>query len=83
MKSWTERLISHVETVLQPNPSKLIFSGKIIIKYLFLDERLEDFILTKFDQKQTNKPNIIEQLGQSMTEAGNDFGPSTQYGMNN
>jgi len=46
-----------------------------------LDERLEDFILTKFDQKQTNKTNIIEQLGQCMSEAGNDFGPSTQYGM--
>jgi hypothetical protein len=48
-----------------------------------LDERLEDFILTKFDQKQTNKRNIIEQLGQCMSEAGNDFGPSTQYGMIN
>jgi hypothetical protein len=24
-KSWTERLISHVETVLQPNPSEDIF----------------------------------------------------------
>lgn len=59
------------------------YSRKIIIKYLVLDERLEDFILTKFDQKQTNKPNIIEQLGQSMSEAGNDFGPSTQYGMRN
>lgn len=44
-----------------------------------LDERLEDFILTKLDQK-TNKQNIIEQLGQSMVEAGHDFGPSTQYG---
>jgi endophilin-B len=41
---------------------------------------LEDFILTKFDQKQTNKPNIIEQLGQCMTDAGNEFGPSTPYG---
>jgi len=41
---------------------------------------LEDFILTKLDQKQTNKPNIIEQLGQCMSEAGNDFGPTTAYG---
>ncbi|CAF0740281.1 unnamed protein product [Adineta steineri] len=64
IKQCTERLISHVETVLQPNPN----------------ERLEDFVLTKLDQKTTNKPNIIEQLGQCMNEAGNDFGSSTQYG---
>lgn len=47
-----------------------------------LDERLEDFILTKLDQKSWNKPNIYEQLGHCMCEAGNDFGPSTQYGKN-
>ena len=41
---------------------------------------MEDFILTKLDQKQTNKPNIVEQLGQCMVDAGNEFGPSTQYG---
>lgn len=55
---------------------------KLIMKKILnfsLDERLEDFILTKLDQK-TNKQNIIEQLGQSMVEAGHDFGPSTQYG---
>ncbi|CAF3737589.1 unnamed protein product [Rotaria socialis] len=63
-KLWTERLASHVETVLQPN----------------INERLEEFILTKLDQKTVNKPNIYEQLGQCMCEAGNDFGPSTQYG---
>ncbi|CAF3014198.1 unnamed protein product [Rotaria socialis] len=62
-KAWTERLISNVSIFLQPNPN----------------ERLEDFILTKFDQK-TNKQNIVEQLGQCMVEAGNDFGSSTQYG---
>jgi endophilin-B len=63
-KLWTEKLTSHVETVLQPNPN----------------ERLEDFILTKLDQKSLNKANIYEQLGHCMCEAGNDFGPSTQYG---
>ena len=47
---------------------------------MYVDERLEDFILTKLDQKQTNKPNIIEQLGQCMNEAGNEFGSTTQYG---
>jgi endophilin-B len=47
---------------------------------LLIDERLEDFILTKLDQKALNKPNIHEQLGHCMCEAGNDFGPSTQYG---
>ncbi|CAF3672859.1 unnamed protein product [Rotaria sordida] len=63
-KIWTERLTSHVETILQPN----------------INERLEEFILTKLDQKSLNKPNIHEQLGHCMCEAGNDFGPSTQYG---
>lgn len=63
-KFWTEKLTSNVESVLQPNPN----------------ERLEDFILTKLDQKSTNKPNIYEQLGHCMYEAGNDYGPSTQYG---
>ena len=83
-KQWTERLTSHVETVLQPNPSKLsLFSLSFSVNFLIcfvLDERLEDFILTKLDQKALNKPNIVEQLGQCMCEAGNDFGPSTQYG---
>ncbi|CAF1035251.1 unnamed protein product, partial [Didymodactylos carnosus] len=63
-KIWTERLSQHVEGVLQPNPN----------------ERLEDFILTKLDQKVVNKPNNLEILGQVMCDAGNDFGPSTQYG---
>jgi len=36
--------------------------------------------LTKLDQKSINKPNIYEQLGHCMYEAGNDYGPSTQYG---
>lgn len=56
------------------------FFGEKRYILLFLDERLEDFILTKLDQKATNKSNIYEQLGYSMCEAGNDFGPSTQYG---
>jgi hypothetical protein len=47
---------------------------------VFPDERLEDLILTKLDQKTTTKPNVIEQLGQCMCEAGNDFGHSTPYG---
>ncbi len=82
-KLWTERLTSHVETVLQPNPSKKIFFLIIRTHYSFLlDERLEDFILTKLDQKALNKSNIYEQLGHCMCEAGNDFGPSTQYGNN-
>ena len=48
---------------------------------MILDERLEDFILTKFDQKTLQKPNIIEQLGQCMTEAGHEFSPSNPYGI--
>ncbi|CAF3493126.1 unnamed protein product [Rotaria sp. Silwood1] len=65
-KAWTERLISNIEIFLQPNPN----------------ERLEDFILTKLDQKTItpHKPNIIEQLGQCMIEAGNEFGQTKQYG---
>ncbi len=82
-KLWTEKLTSHVETVLQPNPSKKIFFLMTIKinALLILDERLEDFILTKLDQKSLNKANIYEQLGHCMCEAGNDFGPSTQYGI--
>ena len=80
-KLWTERLTAHVETVLQPNPSKSIDHRSITDSKLHsLDERLEDFILTKLDQRSWNKPNIYEQLGHCMCEAGNDFGPSTQYG---
>ena len=70
-----------MEAVLQPNPSKFISHGTKPVNFLDqLDERLEDFILTKLDQKGWNKPNIYEQLGHCMCEAGNDFGPSTQYG---
>ena len=47
----------------------------------FIGERLEEFILTKLDQKALSKPNIHEQLGHCMCEAGNDFGPSTKYGI--
>jgi hypothetical protein len=53
---------------------------KIRSTFFFIDERLEDFILTKLDQKSLNKANIHEQLGHCMCEAGNEFGPSTQYG---
>lgn len=45
-----------------------------------LDERLEDFILTKLDQKTHQKPNRIDQLALCMNEAGHEFGPSTPYG---
>ena len=76
-------MTSHVEAVLQPNPSNKIdyaTAESMYRKTFFSDERLEDFILTKLDQRSLNKPNIYEQLGHCMCEAGNDFGPSTQYG---
>jgi hypothetical protein len=52
----------------------------IVFNSFHIDERLEDFILTKLDQKTTQKIDVIEQLAQSMSESGNDFGVTTAYG---
>lgn len=70
--------------VLQPNPSNLIieiFFYSIFIKYAknILDERLEDFLLTKLDRK-VEKPNNLEILGLTFLEAGHEIGTLHPYG---
>lgn len=46
---------------------------------LFLDERIEDFVLTKLDKKIA-KPNNLEILGHCFYDSGMELGQSTQYG---
>jgi hypothetical protein len=48
-------------------------------KYLLKDERLEDFVLTKLDRKQS-KPNNLEVLGHTFEEASNEIGNQHPYG---
>jgi len=63
-KQWTERILKQTESVLQPNPNV----------------RLEEFLYEKVQGKKP--PRLVENdiLGQSMIDAGNDFGPGTGYG---
>uniref|UniRef100_F6V8Q9 Uncharacterized protein n=2 Tax=Ciona intestinalis TaxID=7719 RepID=F6V8Q9_CIOIN len=63
-KHWTEKLKSQTEASLQPNPNT----------------RMEDFVYLKLDRKPPDRVNNTEQLGLTMIEAGNDFGPGTAYG---
>jgi len=46
---------------------------------LLLDERLEDFVLTRLDRR-TTKPNNLEILGQCFVDAGYEIGNTYQYG---
>jgi len=41
---------------------------------------MEDFVYQKLDRKPPDRVNYAEQLGNTMSEAGNDFGPGTAYG---
>lgn len=43
-----------------------------------LDERLEEFVMTKLDRKAP-KPNNLEILGQCLIDAGHEIGNSYQY----
>uniref|UniRef100_H2ZNC4 Uncharacterized protein n=1 Tax=Ciona savignyi TaxID=51511 RepID=H2ZNC4_CIOSA len=63
-KHWTEKLKAQTEAALQPNPNN----------------RMEDFVYLKLDRKPPDRINNTEQLGLTMIEAGNDFGPGTSYG---
>lgn len=44
------------------------------------DVRLEEFVYEKLEKKAPTRMNNHELLGQSMMEAGNEFGPGTAYG---
>ncbi|XP_020610401.1 endophilin-B2-like [Orbicella faveolata] len=63
-KYWTERLLRQTEALLQPNPGM----------------RAEEFVYQKLDKPKPPRLTESESLGQSMIEAGNDFGPGTNYG---
>jgi len=42
--------------------------------------RAEEFVYQKLDKPKPPRLTESEALGQSMIEAGNDFGPGTNYG---
>lgn len=63
-KQWTEKIMKQTEVLLQPNPNV----------------RLEEFVYEKLEKKAPTRMNNHELLGQSMIEAGNEFGPGTAYG---
>ncbi|KAJ7370111.1 Endophilin-B1 [Desmophyllum pertusum] len=63
-KFWTERLLRQTEGLLQPNQGL----------------RAEEFVYQKLDKPKPPRLTESEALGQSMIEAGNDFGPGTNYG---
>ena len=42
--------------------------------------RAEEFVYEKLDKPKPPRLTESETLGQSMIEAGNDFGPGTNYG---
>lgn len=63
-KHWTEKIMKQTEVVLQPNPNA----------------RMEDLVYEKLDRKAPSRLNNYEVLGQSMLDAGSEFGPGTAYG---
>ncbi|MBN3313312.1 SHLB1 protein, partial [Atractosteus spatula] len=63
-KHWTEKIMKQTEVLLQPNPNV----------------RIEEFLYEKLEKKAPTRLNNHEQLGQSMIESGNEFGPGTAYG---
>ncbi|KAG9351074.1 hypothetical protein JZ751_024964 [Albula glossodonta] len=63
-KQWTEKIMKQTEVLLQPNPNV----------------RIEEFLYEKLEKKAPSRLNNHEQLGQSMIDSGNEFGPGTAYG---
>lgn len=60
----TKKLLACIESYLQPNPTI----------------RMEDVFYEKLGKDTHQRQNNLEQLGQSMLDAGNEFGPTTPYG---
>ncbi|VDN07793.1 unnamed protein product [Thelazia callipaeda] len=61
----TKKLLSAMESYLQPNPTI----------------RMEEVFYEKLElRKDNNRLNNLEQLGHAMNEAGNEFGADTPYG---
>lgn len=63
-KSWTEKIVKDVESVLVPNPQN----------------RVEDFIFEKIDKSKPQRLSNLEYLALDMLEAGADFGQDLPYG---
>ncbi|XP_046640054.1 endophilin-B1-like [Daphnia pulicaria] len=63
-KSWTEKLVRDVDSVLTPNPGN----------------RVEDFLMDKIERRRLARLSNLDYLGVDMVEAGNDLGPGTLYG---
>ncbi|VDK74594.1 unnamed protein product [Litomosoides sigmodontis] len=60
----TKRLLSAMESYLQPNPTI----------------RVEEVFYEKLELRKENRLNNLEQLAHAMKEAGNEFGAGTPYG---
>ncbi|KAM3728234.1 Endophilin-B1 [Dirofilaria immitis] len=60
----TKRLLSAMESYLQPNPTI----------------RMDEVFYEKLELRKENRLNNLEQLAQAMNEAGNEFGAGTPYG---
>lgn len=43
--------------------------------------RIEEFLFEKLDKKSPVRPTNSFTLGQTMQDAGREFGPGTAYGM--
>ena len=48
--------------------------------FVYAGLRAEEFVYQKLDKPKPPRLTESEALGQSMIEAGNDFGPGTNYG---
>lgn len=70
-KHWTEKLVSKLEAVVQPNPN---------MRYgdMLIDKMGTDMMLNQRDQRMRN----LEYLGTDMIDAGIAFGATTVYGSN-
>lgn len=51
-----------------------------IIVISFADIRVEEMLMDKLDRKKRDHITNHELLGQTMLDAGNEFGPGTPYG---
>ncbi|KAF3701010.1 Endophilin-B1 SH3 domain-containing GRB2-like protein B1 [Channa argus] len=64
-KTWTDKIISQTEALLQPNPGA----------------RLEDRLYEQLDWSISPRPRAHELLGDQMTQAGLEIGSNTPYGI--
>nr|XP_046268910.1 endophilin-B1-like [Scatophagus argus] len=64
-KTWTDKIISQTEVLLQPNPGA----------------RLEDRLYEHLDWRVPPRPRAHETLGDQMIQAGLEVGSNTPYGM--